>query len=63
MDIVLGDHLYVSKSGYHHHGIYSGFGKVIHYSGFSEKFKKGKISEIPLLDFLNGDDVIIAQYA
>lgn len=63
MNIDLGDHLYVSKAGYHHHGIYSGSGKVIHYGGFAEKFKKEKIKEVSLSDFLNGNDVIIAEYS
>jgi len=37
----LGDHLITPRVGYTHHGVYVGFGKVIHYSGYTGGVKEG----------------------
>ncbi|WP_019672875.1 lecithin retinol acyltransferase family protein [Psychrobacter lutiphocae] len=42
-DIKVGDHLVTKRLGYTHHGIYLGRNKVIHYAGFCEGFKAGKV--------------------
>ena len=42
-DIKVGDHLVSKRFGYTHHGIYIGHNKVIHYAGFCEGFKAGKV--------------------
>lgn len=44
-------HLKSSRGLYSHHGIYIGNEEVIHYSGFSETFKSGKIEKISLTEF------------
>lgn len=51
----LGTHLKVERTGYTHHGIYVGNGNVVHYSGFAEAFKKGKIELTSIDDFM-GDE-------
>ena len=48
----LGTHLKVKRTGYTHHGIYVGNGNVVHYSGFAEMFKKGKIELTSIDDFM-----------
>ena len=48
----LGTHLQVKRTGYTHHGIYVGNGCVVHYSGFAEMFKKGKIELTSIDDFI-----------
>ena len=60
----LGTHLQVKRTGYTHHGIYVGNGRVVHYSGFSEMFKKGKI-ELTSIDEFQGDaeDVYRIRYS
>lgn len=42
-DIKVGDHLVSKRFGYTHHGIYIGHNKVIHYAGFCEGLKAGKV--------------------
>lgn len=53
-----GSHLSVSKGLYDHHGIYTGDNQVIHYSGFSEAFKKGAIEKTTLEIFLGGSGLL-----
>lgn len=48
----LGTHLKVMRTGYTHHGVYVGNGYVVHYSGFAEMFKKGKIELTSIDDFM-----------
>jgi len=64
--IPLGAHLHCSRAlnSYHHHGIYIGDGKVIHYSGFADGMCSGPIEEISLQDFLQGNKyVFIRDYS
>lgn len=42
-DIKIGDHLVSKRLGYTHHGIYLGRNRIIHYAGFCEGFKAGKV--------------------
>jgi hypothetical protein len=46
-----GDHLVSRRLGYTHHGIYSGEGNVIHYSGLAHDLKPGCIEVTSLKDF------------
>lgn len=39
MNFLKGDHIYIKKSIYTHHGIYVGGNSVIHYAGYHELFK------------------------
>jgi Lecithin retinol acyltransferase len=51
--LVPGTHLFVSRRGYTHHGIYLGAGRVIHYAG-RIKYPRGLIEEISLAEFSEG---------
>jgi hypothetical protein len=55
------DHIYINCSGYHHHGLYIGGGKVLHYSGFAEKFKKGAVTTVTLKEFLGDDSTMLVM--
>ena len=44
----LGAHLVTGRSGYEHHGIYVGDGKVVHYAGFAQSMHRGAIEETTL---------------
>lgn len=54
MSFLKGDHIYIKKSGYTHHGIYIGRNSVIHYAGYAEIFKSifglsdNSVQKIPL---------------
>lgn len=52
----IGTHIQVMRLGYTHHGIYIGKNKVIHYSGFHEFGKKGRISTTRLSEFCGGNE-------
>lgn len=65
--IPLGAHLVSPRSGYKHHGIYTGCGQVIHYSGLANGLSQGPIEEVPLEAFCQGNEFSIrpeptAQY-
>lgn len=49
-----GDHIYVRRLLYSHHGIYTGDGHVIHYSGEEKEKKDPLVRETHLEDFLKG---------
>jgi hypothetical protein len=53
-DLNLGDHIYVKRKLYSHHGIYAGDGNVIHYSGEVKEKKDPLVSETGIEDFLKG---------
>jgi len=53
-DLNLGDHIYVRRLLYSHHGIYTGYGTVIHYAGEEKEKKNPMIRETELGDFLKG---------
>ena len=50
-DLSIGDHLYVQRAGYTHHGIYVGNGQLIHYV-----IEEG-ILKVPLKEFAAGSNV------
>lgn len=54
-DLMIGSHIKTSRTGYSHHGIYCGNGRVVHYSGFAQAFKKGKLEITTLQGFLGGE--------
>nr|WP_181374712.1 lecithin retinol acyltransferase family protein [Pectobacterium carotovorum]AKG47558.1 NC domain protein [Pectobacterium carotovorum] len=56
-----GDHIFSPRGFFYHHGIYVGGGQVIHYSGLSSGFKKGKVCLTTIQEF-SGDHQIIAIY-
>ena len=49
--IKLGAHLSSHRTGYTHHGIYVGAGKVVHYSGLADGLSKGGICETTIEEF------------
>lgn len=49
-----GDHLITSRGIYTHHGLYVGNGKVVHYAGLSQGFKKDGIELTGLDNFEQG---------
>jgi len=51
-DLKLGDHIYVRRLVYSHHGIYAGDGNVIHYTGEEKEKKDPLIRETDIEAFL-----------
>ena len=51
-DLNLGDHIYVRRRVYSHHGIYAGDGTVIHYTGEEKEKKDPLIRETDIEAFL-----------
>ena len=51
-DLNLGDHIYVRRRVYSHHGIYAGDGNVIHYTGEEKEKKDPLIRETDIEAFL-----------
>lgn len=59
--MIAGDHIYSPRTGYTHHGIYIGNGKVIHYSGFADGMKSGDICIATLEEFGNGNSIKVLE--
>ena len=53
-DLNCGDHIYVRRRLYSHHGIFTGDGNVIHYSGEEKEKKDPLVRETNIGDFLKG---------
>ncbi|OTG91061.1 lecithin retinol acyltransferase family protein [Acinetobacter sp. ANC 3813] len=51
--IIPGDHIFVDRQGglYQHHGIYIGNNQVVHYAGWANELKVGKVEIISLENF------------
>lgn len=59
----IGSHIKTSRLCYSHHGIYCGDGKVVHYSGFAQAFKKGALVITTIEEFLGGEpDLYAVEY-
>ncbi|MGO4329264.1 lecithin retinol acyltransferase family protein [Cupriavidus sp. 2TAF22] len=54
-----GAHVSTTRDGYRHHGIYVGGGKVVHYSGFCEKWLSGQVEAVSVGEFASGQDLQI----
>ena len=59
----LGAHLAVARSGFEHHGVYIGDGKVVHYSGLSRSLTFGPIEEVSLRQFAAGRKVAVRLHS
>jgi HRAS-like suppressor 3 len=59
----IGAHLTTPRWGYVHHGIYAGAGRVIHYAGFNQPFRSGKVEEVPLERFTRGRSMHVKTWA
>lgn len=57
-----GDHIYVYRIGYSHHGIYGGNGRVFHYFGNLLDMNSAEIIESPLHFFADGDRIYRYDY-
>jgi hypothetical protein len=57
----LAAHLITPRMLYEHHGIYVGFGTVIHYAGMANRRWAGPIEEIPLEAFAQGHPVRVRR--
>ncbi|MDR5828709.1 lecithin retinol acyltransferase family protein [Caballeronia sp. LP006] len=57
----IGAELVTRRSGYEHHGLYAGDGRVIHYAGFAKSLHRGPVEEVSLAQFAGGHDVTIRQ--
>ncbi len=53
-ELNLGDHIYVRRLLFSHHGIYAGDGNVIHYTGEEKEKKDPLVRETNIEDFLKG---------
>ena len=50
----LGSHLVTPRLGFAHHGIYLGFGRVVHYGAFVHGLHGGPVEEVSLARFTHG---------
>ncbi|MCB0905661.1 MAG: lecithin retinol acyltransferase family protein, partial [Nocardioidaceae bacterium] len=58
-----GDHIYVSRGAYTHHGVDAGDGTVIHFTGEPGQAKiSAGIARTPLEDFLKGGELKVRRY-
>lgn len=58
-----GDHIYVSRGLYTHHGIDCGDGTVIHYTGEPGRKAEARVRRDPLARFANGRPIHIRGYS
>jgi hypothetical protein len=58
----VGAHLTTPRSGYTHHGIYVGHGRVVHYAGFSSSWRAGPVEEVSVIEFAFGQPVSIVVH-
>jgi hypothetical protein len=59
IDLPIGAHLVTQRSGYEHHGIYVGNGRVVHYAGFASSAHRGPVEEVELTRFAAGHPLTI----
>ena len=57
-----GDHIYVDRGFYTHHGIELGGGQVVHYSGEPGSSEPGRIVISTLSEFLQGGEKRVRRY-
>ncbi|WP_126284866.1 lecithin retinol acyltransferase family protein [Burkholderia stagnalis] len=63
LDVPVGAHLVTRRTGYAHHGIYVGGGKVIHYAGLSRRLCGGPVEIVSIDCFAAGSGFAIIQHA
>ncbi len=52
-ELVPGTQLIIRRRGYHHHGIYAGARRVVHYAG-RVRYPQGLVEEVTLTEFIDG---------
>lgn len=58
-DPPLGSHLVTPRRGFAHHGIYVGYGNVVHYDSAVWRFCRGQVEEVSLARFARGHAIWI----
>jgi hypothetical protein len=58
----IGAHLVSPRTGYSHHGVHLGDGKVIHYSGMSGGWTSGPVAQTDLTSFADGKGFSVKTY-
>lgn len=61
-ELKVGSHLITPRTGYTHHGIYIGEGRVIHYSGLADGLDSGPVEETDLKNFSSGKGFTVKTY-
>jgi hypothetical protein len=59
----LAAHVLTARTGYTHHGIYVGDGRVVHYRGLSRHLRAGPVEEVSLAEFAQGHPVRVRPHA
>lgn len=49
------------RTGYIHHGIYTGDGNVVHYAGWCRGLRRGPVQQVSLVEFTCGREFWVAQ--
>jgi len=62
MYMQIGDHLVTPRTGYTHHGLYLGYKEVIHYAGSSLGGPAGRITQVSLDEFCQGNGCTVREY-
>jgi hypothetical protein len=58
----VGAHIVTQRLGYTHHGIYAGYGWVVHYAGWSRSLlRRGPVQQVTLAEFAGGRELWIEQ--
>jgi cell wall-associated NlpC family hydrolase len=52
-----GTHVVTDRILYAHHGIYVGNGRVVHYAGLCNGWQSGRVEEVSLEQFANGERI------
>jgi hypothetical protein len=58
---LLASHLVTPRRLYSHHGIYVGNGRVIHYAGLANGWRRGPVEEVSLERFAHGREVRVCS--
>ena len=61
-ELPIGAHLVTPRRFYRHHGIYAGGGRVIHYRGFKDLFRRGPVEEVTIEAFAKGGRVLVKSF-
>lgn len=58
-----GDHIWVPRTGYTHHGIDEGSGHVIHFIGVDKSKQLAEVRRTPIAEFGEPSEICVQQYA
>lgn len=60
-ELPVGAHLMTQRTGYIHHGIYTGDGNVVHYAGWCRGLRRGPVQQVSLAEFACGREYWVAR--